>query len=221
MARLRHIYVVSAPSGAGKTTLNRRLVAEHPCVEISVSLTTRQKRDGETEGVHYHYVSKDEFQRQIDDGQMLEFADVHGNFYGTSKEELQKIAARGHDAILEIDVQGWLNARDDLKRVTSIFIMPPSVEILWERLAARGTDSEKDLKKRLKNAKNEISLADKYDHFIVNDDLEHSYRQLTNIIIDNSTSNLSPEEGLAHKKKLLDEFEASDIIKKISGNADK
>lgn len=206
MASLEQIYVVSAPSGAGKTTLNRRLVAAHPDVEISVSLTTRKRRSGEQDGVHYYFVSKQEFQKQIDSGEMLEWAEVHGNYYGTSKRELRKIAERGHNAILEIDVQGWLNARPGLTRVTSIFIMPPDIKTLRERLSQRGTDSEDAVERRLRNARQEIELASKYDHFIINDDLNKAYSDLEGIITAGRNSSTSPEEANLHKIKLLEEF---------------
>jgi guanylate kinase len=211
MASLKQIFVVSAPSGAGKTTLNRRLVAEHPEVEISVSLTTRKIRAGEVNGVHYLFVDKETFQSKIESGEMLEWADVHGNFYGTSKEELRKIADRGHNAILEIDVQGWLNAQPNLTRVTSVFIMPPSLDVLLKRLSSRGTDSKDEVSRRMKNARDEIAAADNYDHFIINDVLDEAYSDLKRVIIGGAHSSTSLEEGRAHKQKLLDEFSHMDI----------
>jgi len=206
------LFVVSAPSGTGKTTLNNRLMGDFPSVEIAISHTTRKKRDGEVDGSSYHFVTKEYFQTMIRHGELLEWADVFGNFYGTSRRELDRIFAKQHHVILEIDVQGCQSILRSKPTAVTIFILPPSIESLWHRLEQRGTDSEKDRWKRLLAAKKEISEGSLYEHFIVNDHMERAYDELKSIIIDGKHSQLSKSAGVAMCEKLVDEFETSPFL---------
>jgi guanylate kinase len=209
---LSSVFVVSAPSGTGKTTLNRRLVKEFPDqVEISVSLTTRKKRPGETEGVDYHYVSEGQFHAAVSRNEMLEWALVHGNLYGTSLKELEAIALRNRRAILEIDVQGWENARKRLNAATSVFILPPSMQVLWERLKGRGTDDLSTRQRRIRNARDEIAAAQHYHYFIINDDLEAAYQALRSMIIDRKPGKIGASQGAELVQKLMAEFDSAEF----------
>lgn len=210
MSDLKRVYVVSAPSGAGKTTLNRMLVEKYPEVELSVSLTTRPMREGDVHGRDYYFVDPDQFQRHIDSGDMLEWANVHGNLYGTSKAQLRAIEGKGHYALLEIDVQGWEQARRKLRKSTSIFILPPSFNALAERLIGRGTDPREVQLTRMRNAYEEIRQARHYDFFIVNDSLEKAFEELEAIVIKKEKGRIDRKEGERNCQKLLQEFEERD-----------
>lgn len=177
-----NIFIISAASGTGKTTLVSRLLAEHPELKASVSHTTRQARNGETDGQHYHFVSKDEFETMIAENAFLEYADVFGNYYGTSFQSIDSLLAQGHDVILEIDVQGAEQVRRKLPSATSVFILPPSFEILAQRLRGRGTDSAEVIETRLNKAHEEISHARHFDYAVVNDDLARAEQDLLHII---------------------------------------
>jgi guanylate kinase len=215
------IFAVSAPSGTGKTTLNGRLHNQHPDVEISVSLTTRPRRTGEVDGMHYHFVDRIEFQRHIDAGKMLEWAEVFGNLYGTSHSEIERITGRGHRVILEIDVQGWKTIKPKLPGAVSIFILPPSMEDLWKRLENRGTDSPAVRWKRFKTARDEIAAGRIYDYFIVNDELERAYSELESIIVRNEPGRITGSDGARLCDQLLDEFEHNSNILKLKSIYDK
>lgn len=203
------VFVVSAPSGTGKTTLNRRLVAEHPEVQISVSYTTRGRRPSEIEGVHYHYVAKERFRELIDQGEMLEYAEVFGTLYGTSKTEIDRLLATHKIPLLEIDVQGWRSAMAKLPSARSVFILPPSIEELWRRLEGRGTEPLAVRWKRLMTARDEIKAGALYQHFVINRDLDSAYSELEGILIRQDSPKLSREEGLAHCDRLLAEFDSA------------
>lgn len=177
-----HIFVLSAPSGAGKTTLRRALLAAFPEMVFSVSFTTRPARPGERDGRDYVFISPSEFTEGIAAGRWAEWARVHDHYYGTSAEMLGRALAEGQDVLLEIDVQG---ARQILSRFpdsVTIFILPPSLETLRERLVSRGTESPASIDLRLSNAVREIAQKDFYRHLIVNDDLDTATRQLTALI---------------------------------------
>lgn len=206
------IFAVSAPSGTGKTTLNCRLERDHLDVEISVSLTTRKQRPGEIAGKHYHFVDRPEFEKNVAAGNMLEWAEVFGNLYGTSKAEVERITAKGHKVILEIDVQGWMTAKPKLPGALSIFILPPSMIDLWHRLEKRGTDSPEVRWRRFQAARDEIAAGRIYDYFIVNDDLERAYKELEAIIVSGEPGRTSQEAGEALCDRLLNEFEQSSKI---------
>jgi len=179
------LFVISAPSGAGKTTILRPILGELPAISFSVSHTTRPPRAGEQEGVDYYFVSKDEFLRLEQQGDFLEWAQVHGNYYGTSKTAVTGKLDQGIDIILDIDVQGASQLRklDDLT-ATYIFIAPPSLEILRQRLSDRHTESAESLDLRLKNALTELKSAPLYDYIIVNDILADAIQVMKAIIVE-------------------------------------
>ncbi len=209
------VVVISAPSGAGKTTLNRRLMKEHPEVEISISHTTRKPRPGEVDGVHYHFTSPEQFQEMVNQDLFVEWANVHGNLYGTSLGEISRIAAKGHVALLEIDVQGWAITRKKIPAALSIFITPPTLKDLWDRLEGRGSESLQSRWMRFENAHDEIEHAENYQFFLVNDVLEQCYAKLEKLVI---TGSLGPAElpsGQEICKKLHDEYETAPWIKDL------
>ena len=210
------VFVVSAPSGTGKTTLNRRLVSDHPEVEMSVSYTTRSKRQGEVEGVHYHFVTRERFQELIDRGEMLEYAEVFGTLYGTPRDEIRRLAHAGKIALLEIDVQGWRQAHKSLPEAKSIFVLPPSVATLWQRLEQRGTEPMAVRWRRLMTAKTEVVNGTMYDHFIVNYSLDAAYEELESIVIKGKSSKIGHAEGEALCNRLLDEFANAPWIQKLA-----
>lgn len=178
------LFILSAPSGAGKTTLLKRVMADLPGLAFSVSHTTRLPRIGELEGIDYHFVSRDAFKMMRDQGQFLEWAEVHGNFYGTSRPAVLAQLAQGLDVILDIDVQGAAILRKSaVIPAASLFIAPPSVQELERRLRGRGTDSEETILLRLKNARVEMQAALDYEYLIVNADLEQAIETLRAIVI--------------------------------------
>ena len=211
-----HVVVVSAPSGTGKTTLNQRLTKMHPEVQIAVSYTTRKQRPGEIEGVHYHFVSNKHFHDLIKQGQMLEYAEVFGTLYGTPTAEIQRLQAAGKTPLLEIDVQGWRQAREKLPDAKSIFILPPTVETLWQRLEGRATEAKDVRWRRLMTARNEISSGNLYDFFIVNHTLDTAYAELEAIVIDGKKSKITHEEGIRLCQQLATEFDDAPWLHKLS-----
>jgi guanylate kinase len=166
------LFVVSAPSGTGKTTLCKILMNELKEISYSISHTTRNPREGEVHGKDYYFVGKDEFERMIEGGELVEWANVHGNYYGTSLNFIRSSLEKGKSILLDIDVQGAANIRIAYPDAVTIFIMPPSMEALRERLEKRGTDSGDVIETRMKNAVMEMEKKDLYDHVIVNDNLE-------------------------------------------------
>jgi guanylate kinase len=175
--------VIAAPSGTGKTTVCRLVVERDPGVELSVSHTTRERRPGEQDGVAYHFVSRDEFQRLIDAGDFLEWAEYHGHRYGTSRAALEKSLARGHDVLLEIEVQGARQVRERRSDARLIFLLPPSMDELAARLRERGTESAEAAAERLRLAERELAQADGlFDYAVVNDELETCIGRLLAIL---------------------------------------
>jgi len=184
--------VVSAPSGAGKSTLCNRLVSEHPGIVYSVSCTTRPPREGEQDGVDYYFLSKQEFKKRIKNNEFLEYAKVHGNYYGTLQDIVLFAMEEGRHVLLDIDVQGAAQIRKSLRKLPAthpvrlgfidIFIVPPSMQELERRLRNRGTDSEEVIARRLKSAKAELAHQGEYEYLIVNDDLEEAYGRLKEIV---------------------------------------
>ncbi|MBI5212574.1 MAG: guanylate kinase [Nitrospirae bacterium] len=177
------LFVVSAPSGAGKTTLCWKLCDSLAGIRHSVSYTTRSPRPGETNGVHYTFVDEDEFRSMITEGEFVEWAEVHGNFYGTSKKRIEDMTDAGSDVILDIDVQGARQIKEHFPDSVLIFVLPPSMEALKERLAGRKTDSEDVIKMRLQNAIDEIKEYKNYDYVIVNDSLDNALKEISSIVI--------------------------------------
>jgi guanylate kinase len=176
------LFVVSAPSGAGKTSLVRALLAAEPGVRLSVSYTTRQPRPGEVNGRDYHFVSPGTFDRMLEGGEFLESATVHGHRYGTSQKWITEELAQDHDVLLEIDWQGAQQVRRLMRGVVSVFILPPSFEALRARLVGRGQDSEAVIAQRLAAAREEMSHGAEFEYAIINDDFDRAARDLTSII---------------------------------------
>ena len=172
------LFVISGPSGAGKGTLVSLVRGMRPDLGLTVSATTRQPRPGEVDGVAYHFLSEEEFERRVKAGEFLEWAQVHGHRYGTLRSEADRLIAQGKSVILEIDVQGALNVRRIAPEAVLVFIEPPSMAELERRLRARGTEDEASVELRLANARREMELADQYDARVVNDDLQSSAREL-------------------------------------------
>lgn len=170
------ILVVSGPSGSGKSTLIERLMKEEKNIYFSISSTTREIRSGEKEGVNYHYISLDEFQKGIEAGEFLEYAKVHKNFYGTSLKPVTQALQNGKVVIFDIDVQGYDIVRSKFDELTSVFITTKSKSELEKRLKNRGSDSNEAIEKRLYNAAIEMQHIKDYDYFVINDDLEKSYK---------------------------------------------
>ena len=214
------IFVVSAPSGTGKTTLNTRLMREFPNVEISVSHTTRRMRNGEQGGKSYHFVDRASFETMIRGQEMLEWAEVFGNLYGTSKSEITRIFAKGHHILLEIDVQGTQTIIKEYPESITVFILPPSIEELWHRLESRGTDRIEDRWRRLMTAKHEIEVGHHYEHFIINDERDRAYQELKRVLIDGVHSSISHEDGVRMCQRLLSEFDSSPLIKQLREKLD-
>ncbi len=179
----KQFIALAAPSGGGKSTLCAMLLKKYPDTTLSISFTTRAPRGTERHGVEYNFVGKPEFEKLIREKQLVEWAEVHGNFYGTSKAFLEQQSGAGKVVVLDIDVQGV----DSLKavfgsRCVSIFIRPPSMEVLEQRLRQRSTDSEEKIQQRLKNAAAEIARAKDFDHQLVNQDLPASFARLCQIV---------------------------------------
>lgn len=176
------LYVVSGPSGCGKSTLVRMVMREVEGLEFSVSHTTRTKRETEKEGKDYYFVSKDEFQELIDGNLFIEWAVVHGNFYGTSRREIERKAVQ-QSLLLDIDVQGAQQVKERHKKAIFIFILPPRYNELKKRLESRGEDSHQTIKQRLEMAKKEIRSYPMFDYILINDKLEDAAEELKSIIV--------------------------------------
>lgn len=176
------LFVISGPSGSGKSTICKELEKEEN-IKISISATTRNIRNGEEEGINYYFLSKEEFERKISENAFYEYAKVFNNYYGTLKDKVDEMLKDGYNVILEIDVQGAMQIREQNKDAVLIFIMPPSEEELIKRLTGRNTESEEQLKLRIETAKEEISYKDKYDYVVINDNLEKAVEEIKEIIL--------------------------------------
>lgn len=172
------LFVIAAPSGAGKTTLVKALVTRNPDLRFSISYTTREKRRNEADGVDYLFVDRDEFNRLREAGEMLEWAVVFDNFYATSRSQVENLLADGHNVILEIDWQGAQQVRESMPDCASIFVLPPSLEELERRLRDRRTDSAEVIERRLRDARADMTHWDEFDYVIVNDDLDQAVADL-------------------------------------------
>ncbi|MCP3943302.1 MAG: guanylate kinase [Desulfobacteraceae bacterium] len=184
MEKKGKLFVISAPSGAGKTTLVRRALEQFPQLSYSVSHTTRNPRNGEINGKDYFFINEKEFQTLVDQDQWIEWAKVHGNFYGTSRDFLEKKLIKGDSLLLDIDIQGAKQIMEAGFTLVSIFILPPSIEILQQRLENRGTDCRAVILQRMENALVEIDQQSVYDHVIVNDDIDQAIADL-HLILEN------------------------------------
>jgi len=176
------VVVVSAPSGAGKTTVLVRALRELGGIRFSVSHTTRAPRGAERDGVEYHFVDRAAFERLRDEGGLLEWAEVHGNLYGTGLGEIERASAAGVDILLDVDVQGAAQVRRRIPEAVTVFILPPSYEVLEQRLRSRGQDDEATIRRRLAAAGREIDAFEQYDYAIVNDYLDGCVEELKSIV---------------------------------------
>jgi len=176
------VFVISAPAGTGKTTLVKKLQEEFSCVKTTTSFTTRSPRVGEIQGVDYHFISIEEFKKKIDKFEFLEYVELYGDYYGTSKNNIETLQLQGNHVILVIDTQGGLRLKKMID-ATLIFVMPPSLEELAKRLEMRKSETPDVIKKRLEWAKNEIEDANHYDYKIVNDNLKTAYQTLRSILV--------------------------------------
>ena len=176
------LLVISGPSGTGKGTIIEQLMAADGKLVFSVSATTRAPREGEVDGKHYHFMTVDRYNELVAQDAFVEHAQVHGNFYGTLKSEVNERLARGEDVVLDIDVQGALNVIRSGIQCVSIFILPPSLKVLRERLTGRGTETPEAVEKRLHNAIWELTQKDHYEYKVINDDLNEAVRTVQTII---------------------------------------
>ena len=177
------ILIVSAPSGAGKTTLIRKLMQSFPDIRLSVSYTTRETRPGEVPGRDYHFVAKKKFDQMRKRGEFAEWANVHGSFYGTPRTALEQNIRSGRDVLLDIDVQGSRRIKGGYPNAVSIFLLPPSVRELHRRLARRQTDPREIIRKRLENAKRELGEIHEYDYFVLNREVRDALVALKSILV--------------------------------------
>ncbi|MBE9536090.1 MAG: guanylate kinase [Proteobacteria bacterium] len=177
------LFVISAPSGTGKTTLCKEILRQHPHMQLSVSCTTRPIREGELEGKDYYFINKERFRKLADEGGFAEWAEVHGELYGTTVKTLNDAEESGVDLLLDIDWQGAKQIKKNLEKGIYIFILPPSIEELRKRLSGRGDVSADVMERRLKNAATEIEQARWYNYNIINDDLETAKKAISSIVI--------------------------------------
>ncbi len=197
--------ILSSPSGAGKTTITRMLLQDKTTdLTLSVSVTTRERRQSEVDGIHYHFITPKQFERLRKEGDLLEFAEVHGNFYGTPRSPVEAVLAKGSDMLFDIDYQGTqqVKAKAGIDVVT-VFILPPSMAELQHRLERRNEDAPETIAKRLTNARNEISRWGMYDYVIVNDDLERAYKDVLAILRAERLRRVRLESGVSQFVKDL------------------
>lgn len=178
------LFIFSAPSGAGKTTIVKQLLAQNDYLEFSVSATSRNIREGEINQKDYYFLSAEEFKAKINNNEFLEWEEVYENqFYGTLKSELDRIWSKGHHVVFDVDVVGGLNIKQSYpENALAVFVMPPSIEILKERLVNRSTENDDSLRKRLDKADYELSFANKFDIILVNDELKHAVSEANRIV---------------------------------------
>lgn len=176
------LFIISGPSAVGKGTIVRQLLESSDRVSLSVSATTRKPREGEEEGIHYYFLKDEEFQEKVEQNGFLEHAEVHGHCYGTPKAPVLEQLEQGRDVILEIDVQGAMQVKESFASGTYIFILPPSLEELRNRILNRGTESPEDVELRMGKAMAEMAYLDRYDYYVVNDDLASAVETVQNIM---------------------------------------
>jgi guanylate kinase len=199
-----NLFIISSPSGGGKGTLIREVLRIVPNIGYSISFTTRKIRVGEEHGKHYFFVGREEFENLIERGEFLEYAEVHGNFYGTSKSQVEKMTREGVDVILEIDVQGADSIRAKMPKAVSIFILPPSFEVLKARLTARQTESDEELAIRLRNSRGEVEDYKDFDYVIINDEVEKATNDLKTAIL---AERLRKDRQIEKIETILETFE--------------
>ncbi|MEW6163070.1 MAG: guanylate kinase [Nitrospirota bacterium] len=189
------LFILSGPSGAGKTTLYKEVVSAIPNLKHSVSYTTRRPRPEEVNDRDYTFISRDEFRVMVDKGEFAEWAEIHGELYGTSKKRLKEIMGSGADVILDIDTQGAIQLKKKYKGGVYIFVLPPSMEVLEERLEKRMANSKEEIEKRLKEAVEEIKKYSEYDYVIVNNVFEDAFKEIEAIIISHRLSTKTVDLG--------------------------
>lgn len=197
------LFIISAPSGAGKTSLVKALTDQDESILASISYTTREKRAGEQDGVHYNFISKAHFEKMLGEGGFLEHANVFGNYYGTSCHTVETLLSEGKDVILEIDWQGAVQVRKLMPDCVSIFVLPPSKKALRERLESRGQDAKTTIDRRMAQAVSEMSHYAEYDYLIINDQFEKALEQLKSIF-------LSMHLGISSQQRVL-----TDLLKDL------
>jgi guanylate kinase len=178
------VFVITGPSGVGKGTLIRGLMERHPQLELSVSATTRGPRPGESDGVDYHFLTREEFDRRVAEGDFVEHADYAGRSYGTLRSELERRVDAGTPVVLEIEVQGARQVRAAMPEAVQVFIAPPSLDALRTRLIGRGTDDAEEVERRLQVAEEELAAQPEFGHVVVNDRLEDALAQLVGVVAD-------------------------------------
>ncbi len=201
------LFIISSPSGGGKGTLIKELLKSTPNVGYSVSYTTREKRVGEENGKDYFFIGIDEFKKMIDEKEFIEYAEVHGNFYGTSKSQVEKEILAGNDIILEIDVQGARIVQEKFKEAIGVFILPPSYEVLKTRLTERNTESPEALNVRLSNAREEVKASNDFYYIVVNEDVERASNDLQAIFL---SERLRRDRQQGTIRDILTSFDSSD-----------
>ncbi|GEN54201.1 MULTISPECIES: guanylate kinase [Halobacillus] len=197
------LFILSGPSGVGKGTVRKALFEQSTDLRYSISMTTRDPREGEVDGVDYFFKSRDEFEKLISEGQLIEHAEYVGNYYGTPRQYVEQTLNEGKDVFLEIEVQGALKVRENFPEGVFVFLIPPSLEELKDRIVNRGTETEDKVKNRLKAAKEEIDMMDAYDYVVVNDQIDNAVTKVKSIV----ASEHCKRERVAHqyKKALEDE----------------
>ena len=200
--------VLSAPSGAGKTTIARALVEGDEDVVFSVSATTRPARDHEVDGVDYHFLSESDFRAKIEADELIEWAEVHGHLYGTIRQELQDALDQGRFLILDVDVQGAMQMRERVPDAVLVFVLPPSATVLVERLTQRGTEEEETVIQRIQNARAELEQAAQFDYIVVNENLDQAINEVRSIV-------------MAESRRTVRAIDLSDAIRQIQGQIDR
>ncbi len=182
MKRRGMLLVVSAPSGAGKTTIVKEVLRQYPSFGFSVSATTRKRRAGEVDGKDYFFISRGEFEKRIADGGLVEFEEIYSNYYGTLKSEVEKALSNSKDIVFDVDVNGGLSIKAKFPEAVLIFVKPPSVEILRKRLEGRGSESAQQIERRMARVQMELEKGEQFDYIIINDELKRAVNEVFDII---------------------------------------